>query len=67
MLSQCIDICINRFIALGRRESGQLEGGRDKGHEDRGGWKKGNNEKTALTTLREIVGTDLLSYKIAAE
>lgn len=33
----------------------------------RGGWKKGNNEKTALTTLREIVGTDLLSYKIAAE
>lgn len=32
-----------------------------------GGWKKGNNEKTALTTLREIVGTDLLSYKIAAE
>lgn len=46
---------------------GSWREGRTRTVKTRGGWKKGNNEKTALTMLREIVGTDLLSYKIAAE
>ena len=45
-------------MALGRKQSRHWEG-ETMTMKTRGGWKKGHNEMTALTTLREIVGTDL--------
>lgn len=45
-------------MALGRRVGSWREGG-TRTMKTRGGWEKGDNEKTALTTSRGIAGTDL--------